>query len=162
MKVFDSSSFIAFVHDVECSSFLERLSNSHRIIIPRQVLSELTRPKTRSEAERLINDGIVETLEVDSELYTKVRREHPSLGPGECGVVTLSLQAGGTGLAGEKSPVCVCDDKAARTAFPGVRWVWTEELLEFLRGRGLIDEAEYSLSMTRLRASPFFGSGGAR
>ncbi len=50
----------------------------------------------------------------------------------------------------------VSDDHKARSMFPSFRFVWTEELIDYLRSRDLIGEALHTSLLDQLGRSTFY------
>ena len=151
MKIFDATSLIAFLWELDYPEGLRLLSLRHRIVVPSGVVSEVTRDRSRASLRALLAAGVIAEQAITESEVEKIRALHPQLGRGECEVLAIAENTDS-----KEPPVLVCDDKVARSKFPNLRFVWTEELLDYMQRRGLIEEGQHKVLLERLAKSTFY------
>lgn len=151
MKILDASSLIAFLWDLKWPDGIVRISARHEIVIPSGVASEVTRESAKAFLRDLIQNQVVRVVLCSPERVGTIRDENPQLGKGECEVLAFAET-----LTTAQRAYLVSDDKKARSKFPQYRWVWTEELLAYMRERALITQSDHRDLIGRLEASSFF------
>ena len=151
MKIFDATSAIAFLWEMDFPEGFAFLATRHRLVLPAGVASEIRRPKSRAHLAELVERGCIEIIAATPEAVGRLRDLNPSLGIGECELLALA-----DAELSSARPFLVCDDRAARRRFPGRRYVWTEELLEYMERRGLIGKETLAMLLGRLAKSGFY------
>lgn len=151
MKILDATAVIAFLSEMQCPDGLIKLSHSCEILIPKGVADEIRRPPGKRMLRDLHDQGVVKIVIVDQAMVSQMSKEYPQLHRGECEAVLLAqLQADG------KKACVVSDDSKARKVFYTLEFKWTEELLDIMRKKGMLDERTYNLKNSRLQNSAFY------
>jgi predicted nucleic acid-binding protein len=151
MKIFDATSLIAFLWELDYPDGLRLLSSKHRIVVPGGVISEITRDRSKAALNALLAEGVLSEQSVPELEVDEIRALHPQLGRGECEVLAVAGKSHPS-----EPPILVCDDRGARSTFPMFRFVWTEELLDYMWRRGLIEETRHKMLLERLANSTFY------
>lgn len=151
MKIFDATAVIAFLSEMQCPEGLVKLSSNHKILIPKGVADEIKKPPGKEMLLDLHKQGVVKIVIVDQSMVSQMSKEYPQLHRGECEAVLLAQSQ-----AGRKAACVVSDDSKARKIFHTLDFKWTEELLEIMRKRGMLDEHTYNIKNDRLQNSTFY------
>jgi predicted nucleic acid-binding protein len=151
MKIFDATSLIAFLWEMDFSEGIESLSHRHVVVIPRAVANEVTRETSKSKLAQLVRVGAVLVRDCPVSRVQAIREVNPQLGLGECEVLALREQ-----LTNLDHIYLVSDDRRARAKYPQYTWVWTEELLDYMSDRSLITSIKHRSLIERLAKSTFY------
>ena len=152
MKIFDATAVIAFLFEMEYPEGLELLSKQYKLIVPQGVASEIKKEPGKTLLEKLVGKKIVNIVEVDHDLATKIQKSHPQLHSGECETIAYALST-------DHKNCVVSDDLKARSFFQKLNFKWTERLLDIMKEKGMIDPNEHESKMKLLQNSPFYFKG---
>lgn len=150
MKILDATTVIAFLSEMKCPEGLLTLSKHCKIIIPKAVANEIKKEPGRGFLLDLKQRSAVKIMSVDQEKVSKVLNEHPHLGKGELEAVILAQSYA------DKNPYIVSDDRDARNIFHTLDFKWTQELLEIMKERKMIDDHTYNHKKRSLEDSSFY------
>jgi hypothetical protein len=151
MKIFDATSLIAFLGELNYPDGLRLLATRQKLLVTEGVVSEIKREPSRGYLSRLIDDGCLRSERVPEGEVGRLQRLHPQLGLGECEILAwVQLRGNPPGT------FVVSDDARARGKFPAYAFVWTEQLLDYMRERGLIEEGKHRSLLEQLAKSTFY------
>lgn len=156
-KIFDTTAVIAFLHDMSCPECIVELSRHCEIFVPEEVADEVTKQPGRQRLQGLISGGVIKVVRADRAKMAQLAYDKPFLGSGERAAIAAVLARGAL-----KGALVVSDDMRARRAFGGVRFAWTEEMLDAMMARGIIGRDTYNLRMSKLENSSFYSRGRGR
>lgn len=151
MKILDSTVLIAFLREMDYPEGLRTLSSAHKLLVPKAVVGEVRKPPASTRMMDLITQGILCPRDVSAERVQALRNGFLDLGQGECECVALWET-----VEERKSTKIVTDDKRIRKRLPGFPYVWTQELLDYMVRRRLIDGQAAKGLLGRLAASSFY------
>jgi predicted nucleic acid-binding protein len=151
MKIFDATSLIAFLWEMDFPEGIESLSHRHDVVIPRAVANEITREASKAKLAQLVRGGAVLVRDCPASRVQVIREVNPQLGLGECEVLALREQ-----MTSADQIYLVSDDRKARAKYPQYTWVWTEELLDYMSDRSLITSIKHRSLIERLTKSTFY------
>lgn len=154
MKVFDATTLIAFLSDMMFPEGLEVLSKRYKLVVPQAVADEIKKAPGRQLLRNLAKKGVVRIESVDTKIVEQIEKENPQLHKGECEVIAFAQS-----FDGEDDVYLLSDDRLARNKFQNLNFKWTEELMNHMNARGIIDPATYDSKINELHHSPFYHSG---
>ena len=65
MKIFDATTVIAFLSEMDCPEGITMLSKHYKIIIPEGVASEVRKPPGKERLKDLVKQKAVEIVKID-------------------------------------------------------------------------------------------------
>jgi predicted nucleic acid-binding protein len=151
MKVFDATAVIAFLGELDYPEGLRLIATRHDVVLPMGVVREIRRDRSKKNLKGLLEQGSIRVVEASPAKIQRVRDENPALGQGECEVLAFAED-----YFGDPSVFLICDDSRARNKNPNRRFVWTEELIDYMEVRGLIDSSKHTSLLEQLAKSGFF------
>jgi predicted nucleic acid-binding protein len=151
MKVLDATSAIAFLGELDYPDGLRLISGRHEIVVPSGVVAEIQRARSRGNLNLLIEEKVIRVVEPNPESVRHIRDENPALGQGECEVLAITADR-----VGDPTVFVISDDRGARSKYPARNYVWTEELIDYMEARGLIDPARHGSLLAQLERSGFY------
>lgn len=151
MKIFDATTVIAFLSDMEYPEGITALSKYHEIIIPDGVAGEVKKSPGKEMLQDLVGRKVIKIVKVDPLKVERILNEHPQLHKGECEAISFME----TYSRGRENCI-VSDDLQARKIFPMFNFKWTENLLDIMRETGIIDDETHASKSNMLRNSAFF------
>lgn len=151
MKIFDATAVIAFLSEMECPDSLVTLSKHYELIIPEGVAAEIKKQPGKGYLQNLAKRRVIQIVQVDQNLVKKIQNEHPQLHQGECEAIAYVES-----YSGSKKIYIISDDSKARKIFQKLNFKWTEQLLDIMKKKGLIDPSIYAEKMKKLANSPFY------
>ena len=151
MKILDATAVIAFLSEMECPETLQELSKYYQLIIPEGVVIEIRRSPGKEMLKELIKKKNIQIVKVDHNRTIQMQKEHPQLHSGECEVMTLAMSH-----ADSKQISVVSDDLKVRKIFQNFNFSWTEQLLDVMKDKGMLEPNTYESKMNRLSKSPFY------
>lgn len=154
MKVFDATTVIAFLSEMQCPDSLQELSKYYQLLIPHGVYAEITKPPGKQMLDMLVKKQTIQIVEVDQNKAAQLQKEYPQLGRGECEAILLAMSSNDT-----STTYILSDDLKARKIFQSFNFRWTQELLKFMKTKNMIKSEMYEIKLERLRKSNFFFRG---
>lgn len=154
MKVFDATTLIAFLSDMRFPEGLEALSKRYKLVVPQAVADEIKKAPGRQLLRNLAKKGVVRIESVDPKIVEQIEKENPQLHKGECEVIAFAQS-----FDADDDVYLLSDDRLARNKFQNLNFKWTEELMNHMKARGIIDPATYDSKINELHHSPFYHSG---
>ncbi len=137
MKIFDASQLIAIFNQFQYpQTFDVILQLGHELAIPRFVWDELKDDRTRTNAQRLIDEGKLTKLEKNSaQEIEKFQLDAHELKKGEVDVILTYKKLGGY----KNNVYCILDDKDAQQVASrlGIRCIDLQGLLKMLGNKGV-------------------------
>lgn len=134
MKIFDATTIIAFLSEMDCPEGIITLSKHHKIIIPEAVAGEIKKSPGKERLRKLAEQKVVEIVKIDQTMVEQILREYPQLHKGECEAIAYMQSH-----FREKKDCIVSDDLKARKIFKTLNFQWTREMLDAMRAEGTID-----------------------
>lgn len=153
MKVFDATTLIAFLSDMRFPEGLKTLSSHYRLVVPQGVADEIKKSPGKELLRNLVKNGAIRIEATNSQLVAQIEKENPQLHRGECEVIAFAES-----FDGDDDVYLLSDDRLARRKFQNLNFKWTEELMEHMKARGMIDSATYDTKIKELYNSPFYHS----
>lgn len=153
MKVFDATSLIAFLSEMNYPEGLVELSKYYKLIVPTGVALEIIKPHTKSIFNDLVSKKILLIVKVDPDHALTIQNENPQLHIGECEVIAFAIEH-----SSEKAYL-LSDDLKARKLFKNLNFKWTEEVMQFMKERNIIDNETYNKRIEVLKKSTFHYKG---
>lgn len=151
-KILDASAVIAFLHDMSCPECVVELSKHCELFVPKEVADEVTKQPGKQRLQDLISGNVIKVVKTSVPKMAQLINHEFALGGGECAVIAAVLTRDAL-----KDALVVSDDMKARKAFGrNISFMWTEELLDTMRDRGIISADVYASSARKLRNSSFY------
>lgn len=153
MKIFDATAIIAFLSEMKCPESLYELSKYYKLIISEGVFKEIRKPPGKAILQDMINRKIIELVKVDIDKVTQIQNEYPQLHLGECEAITFAMLQ-----KEQKNLYILSEDLKARKIFQNFNFSWTEQLLDVMKEKGIVNASIYKEKIDNLRKSPFYSS----
>jgi predicted nucleic acid-binding protein len=133
---------------------LKALSKHYKLIVPEAVSAEIKKSPGKELLRDMVRENIVTIEKVNLARTTQIQNEYPQLHTGECEVIAFAESR-----VGPEKVILLSDDRVARNKFPNLNFKWTEELMEHMKVKGIIDPNTYDKKLNELQKSPFYYKG---
>lgn len=156
MKIFDATSVIAILGDLDRPDLIDRLLMlGHDLAIPKYIAEEeLLRENVRSAAEAMTKSGKIKILdETPTTDLHRFNKKFPRVGLGESHVILAYYKM----VAANQPAYCILDDHGARAhaAKHNVKHTGLIGLLSMLKEREILATQEIDEITTALKATTF-------
>ena len=146
---------LAIFSDADRPDMVPALRKAHKIlVVTSHVDAEVSDPRSRSLLGRLVEDGTITTLRINTaEEIGELADAYRGLGKGEADVILACKKI----ASDEGNAEGVLDDRKGRAAAKdlGVKFTGLLGLLNRLKRQGAISKSDYDSTIKALRASKF-------
>ena len=150
LKIFDATSLIAFLSEMNCPEALVKLSKHYKIVIPQGVANEVRKPPGKKRLQILLDQHVVDVVSVDHSKVTSIEKQHPQLHRGECEAIAFYMSVA-------RIDSCIVSDDLNVIKFrPPLNFKRTQKLLKVMEEEKIIDEKTHRLKIAKLKNSSFY------
>ena len=155
MKIFDTSSLILVLGDLNRPNLITDFIPEHELIVPNCVFHEIIREPTKKNIDKLIREkkvtisNRISLIEIE-----EFRSFNPRLGKGECETILLGKNC----KKNEEGYCCILDDKQARKSAEriGLKFTGTIGMLQKLVKKGKMPIELYETLLQELEKAGFY------